>query len=351
MFSRYDIKPRTQSEDIDPEDELLGTGNFAQYINVAVATKIYREEMDRIRREGGSLDDSDDTSDDGDESKMGEVRSVEDHIEQSTLIGGYQKSKKLRARNIRKQRIREQKEQYERYRKRVEYEKKKKRYEQRKEKKEQKRLRKEAKRQKREAQRMRDGHKGSSGWMEVIESVQSTVSSVLGMFDSGQQNERREEPNVNGSNSSENEEESDSKLDDYIELMMAQQLSKQKSKKNEEERRLKEMVKRDCIEMGVIDLNEYYTRKIMSSAEFSRMVMDFNSFRKMVTSMAIEDEECRGVVDTASGTYCRWNERCETLFALWKKNNDGCSEQQCRAQKLKISRSVFARNKSPSDPC
>merc|ERR1711879_292361 len=88
------------------------------------------------------------------------------------------------------------------------------------------------------------------------------------------------------------------------------------------------------------------TKKILSSTVFSRMVMDFNSFRNMVKRLAMEEVECKGLVELVAGRYwyCRWDGHCDTLLAQWKQENDACSEQVIRAKAIDISRSVFATN-------
>jgi len=143
MWKRYDIKTKSQSQQTTLENQLLGTGKYAQYVNAAVAYKIYQQEMEKKHAEHDDDEDADSGSDTSNERAQNnnDVNHDNEHIQQSTLLGGYQRSgNRLRARTIRKQKLKEQRENYERYRKRLEYEKKMKRYQKLKEKKESKKM-------------------------------------------------------------------------------------------------------------------------------------------------------------------------------------------------------------------
>ena len=142
MWNKYGIKTKSQSQRQPLENQLLGTGKYAQFVNAAIAYKIYKEEMEKMD------DSSNDEPDDGSDSDNDNDDENERKINESALLGGYQKSKRVRARTVRKQQMREQKEAYERYRKRLKEEKEIKRYNKMKEKKENKKMMKRMKKQK-----------------------------------------------------------------------------------------------------------------------------------------------------------------------------------------------------------
>eukprot|EP01084_Bolivina_argentea_P084766 153254_1 len=105
MWKKFDIKTKSQSKQTSLENQLLGSGKYAQYVNAAVAYKIYQEEISKIESDSNNSSDNSSNSDsDDNDSKQND----ENLINESTLIGGYHKTKKLRKRTIRKQKLREQ---------------------------------------------------------------------------------------------------------------------------------------------------------------------------------------------------------------------------------------------------
>eukprot|EP01083_Nonionella_stella_P189476 700794_1 len=309
MWKKFDIKGKSQSNNTSLENQLLGTGKYAQYVNAAVAFKIYQQEM--AKEDDSDTDDDDDDDDDSDDNG-----NDSNTIHASTLIGGYHKTKKLRARTIRKQQLREQKENYQRYKKRLEYEKQLKRY---KKKKEKKAAKKSA--TKLRAQRKNNKRKNETDWMH---SMYDSFTSWLGHDE------------TNGTN----------EIDTSSDVKKAH-VKKNTSKANtnqvkrNDRKHLEEMIKHDCCNEIVIDLEKYYVNKIKASDVYCKIIRDMKALIKMIKSLSAKHKECEGLVDSNGLIYFRWNKKCEQELVRWIQDKGECDVHDTGEQMLAISKSIF----------
>ena len=320
MWKKYGIKPKSQSQHQSLENQLLGTGKYAQYVNSAIAFKIYKEEMAKMEEEEDQNNNPDDSGDDDTEDE--EKRNDDDKvINESALIGGYYKSnhRRLRARTVRKQKIREQREAYEQYRKRLEYEKKLKRHNKMKEKKENKKM---MKRSKKQTHRNEENQ-----WFGASVVYNSIVSIFEKKSDKNDQNETHAIADENEVKFEENVVQNERKL--------------KTERMREHKRNFSRMIIDDLQKMVVVDLAEYYRKKVEVSENYGKIFKNMKAMKRSLKNLMVKHEECKGMIDDDANLYFRWNQECERELAQWIQVNGKCGVKETGAEMLEISKKMF----------
>lgn len=338
MWKKYDIKTKSQSKETKLENQLLGSGKYAKYINAAVAYKIYKEEMAKKELFDNDSDESDESEQDEQDDKS--EQDGDETINESELIGGYHKSKKLKARNIRKQKLREQKEGYQRYKKRLEYEKQLKRYQKLKEKKQAKKALKRLRHSKKQK-----SNNNNFGWFKSIYDSMTNMLQPNIQQTKREKREKREKIEIKNEikpKEEENKEETkeERKQDKKQEKKMKQNLIEQELKENKN--KLENMIIKDCAELIIIDLKQYYKDNIESNEIYRKILKDIKALIKLIKSLSLKHVSCKGIIDGESKIYFKWNKECDSKLMEYIKMNGKCDVLSCSKQMIEISKKTFS---------